>query len=320
MALFRRESFEPRVAEVAAAEAPLTNEPFLPDNLDIVVFYGGHSDRKDFAVLAPHLASADVFVPELTHWTASKVELFSRISQGDKGARSELEISAGGKFNPFTAAEVKWLLGNGVYITPIDYAAHHEGADKILDHFQNWGLIGKLVPSFDKSLDAIDRYAREEAKIEDQRESIMLRSIGPRLQTLIDSSPELAAKDRIKVVIQQGAAHTYFYHDLRKLVAASPTCTAERVFDGPVLFEHFDRLTRAYRADVQLTKQERRELAMRALARVGLRFAGNGGIDYVLEPGENILRLPPPEVMVDRIAVSAIQDFHRRITASRQRS
>lgn len=318
MALFRQESFEPRAAEVSAAEAQLSSEPFLPDNLDIVVFYGGHSDRKDFASLAPHLADADVFVPELTHWTPNEVALFSRISQGDKKARPEIERIAGGRLNPFTAAEVKWLLGRGVYVTPIDYAAHHEGADEILEHFENWGLLGKLVPSFDKSLDAIDRFAREEAGIEDRREDIMLRSIGPRLQALIENSPELAAKDRLRVVIQQGAAHTYLYHELKRLQAANPTCTLRRVFDEPILFEHFDRLTRAYRADIQLTKRERRELAMRALARVGLRFAGKGGIDYVLEPGESMLRLPPPEVMVDRIPVSAIQDFHRRATANRQ--
>ena len=66
----------------------------------------------------------------------------------------------------------------------------------------------------EKTLDNIIGYARVEAKLETIRENIMLASAGPRLQTLIDLDPKLSQQERVKVFVQQGRAHSFFYpHD-----------------------------------------------------------------------------------------------------------
>ncbi len=192
MPVFSRGSFEPRQAEIVAAVAPLADPPYLPNNVDIVVFYGGHSYRKEFASIAPILEDADVFVPEITAWTIDQLELMSRIAQGDKAARKQLESGhATGGFNPYTAAETKWLLkSGGVRVTPIDYAATHDRADEIVDHFANWQILDKVVPNFGKTLNKIASYVRTEATLEEHREDIMIRSIGPRLEALMTQDPE----------------------------------------------------------------------------------------------------------------------------------
>lgn len=314
--IFREKTYEADPGDIAAAEAPLAQCPFLPDDLDILVFYGGHTTSQDFAALQPYLATADIFIPELTSWTVERVALFSRISQGDKSARSELEEKhAGRKFTSFANAETRALLGSNVHVTPIDYAEHHARAREIENHFDNWGLIDLVVPNFNKTLNNIAMYARKEGDLESHREDIMALSVGPRLQTIIDSDPELQAKDRIRVVIQQGATHTFFYHQLVKMVAENETCAIERVFDRPkpVIFEHFDRLSRAFRADIKLNTEERRELAMRSLARTALRTKA---IPLVLKSSDRRgikLTLPPPEEMVERFSVESIKDFHARV-------
>ncbi len=313
---FFSKQFEPRPAEISAAQAELAIEPFVPPNMDITVVYGGHSNASDFAVLQPHLEGADVFVPEITYWGVQEIALLSRISQGDKSAQKELERDcAGGRFSPFDVAEINWLRGSEVYVTAIDYSIGAPRADEMFDHYSNWGLLDKVDPSYPKTLDRIATFADREADIEGHREAIMIQSLGPRLETLVNTAPELAAQEPVQVVIHQGLAHTFFFHELDAIAAEQPTTTVKRVFaqDLPIVFEHFDRLTRAARAGIELDRAEKRELASRALARVGLGF---DAIPLVVEDEDyqnGRLVLPPAEEMVDRFSEQAIKDFHHRV-------
>jgi hypothetical protein len=320
MSFLNSKSFEPRNSEVIAAEAPLATEPYLPDNIDVTIVYGGHEDSADFAGLKPHLATADIFIPEITSWTPEQVELLSRISQGDKTARDTMEREhAGGKFNDFTRAETKTLLGSGIRVTPIDYAAVHPRANEIQDHFMNYGLWGRRASSFNKTLDNIVAYAQKEAGLEEHRERLMMLSVGPRLQTLIDNDPILQQKDRISVVIQQGTAHTFFSHKLMALAHDNPTAAVRRVFVDPmpIIFEHFDRLSRAFRANIKLSTAEKHELAMRSLARTALAY---GGLPLIIRDSDRHgMRViaPPPEEMAERYSKEQIQDLHRRMATNK---
>src|SRR5205807_879801 len=136
-------------------------------------------------------------------------------------------------------------LALGVFVLPpIDYSATHDRADEILEHFASWQILDKVVPNFRKTLENIGTYVRTEADLEEHREDIMVRSIGPRLETLITQDPELSQRERVRVVIQQGKAHTFFFHKLAKLAASNDTVTLRRVFDDsmrPIVFEHFDQ-------------------------------------------------------------------------------
>lgn len=313
---FFSKQIEPRPAELLAAQAELATEPFVPPNMDITVFYGGHSRASHFAALQPHLEGAQVFVPEITYWGLQEISLLSRISQGDRSAKKELERDcAGGRFSPFDAAEIKWLRGTEVYITGIDYGASAPRADELFDHYSEWGLLDKVDPSYPKTLDMIAAYADREAEIESHREDIMIRSIGPRLEKLVDAAPELATQEPVHVVIHQGTAHTYFFHALDALAAEEPTTTVRRVFeqDYPIVFEHFDRLTRSARAGIELDRVEKRELASKALARVGLGFDAIPLVVWDTDYQNGRFVQPPAEEMVDRFSEQAIKDFHHRV-------
>ncbi len=311
MEILKRKVYEPRPSEIAAALAPLATKPFLPGNVDIAVFYGGHSDKADFEELMPYFSGVDVFVPEITCWSMEMIRLFSRISRGDKSARKELERShADGKFTPFADFETKSILGTGVRITPMDYSETHERAKEIHDHYENWGLLDKVVPDFNKTLDNIITFIRYEAELEDHRESIMERSIGPRLKTLIDSDPELSKKSRVSVLIHQGAGHALLFPKLVDLARDTEASVELASGDNPLEFDHFDRLATAFRLGTTLSKQEKRELAMRALARVGLKL---NAMDWVIKEEDyhnGKIVLPSADTMVDRFSEASIRAFH----------
>src|SRR3990167_688331 len=100
MEIFRKRTAGIRHSEVAAIEASPSDEPYLPDNLDITVFFGGHTYKNEFPPLKPHLVVTDIFVPELPEWTPEQVDLLSRTTQGDKKARKEFLVLHGEPF-PF---------------------------------------------------------------------------------------------------------------------------------------------------------------------------------------------------------------------------
>lgn len=319
----RPKIYLPRPAEVTAVKAPLTDKPFLPKNVDITVFYGGHDSRNDFEALKPHFIGIDIFIPEMTAWTIEEVELLSRISQGDKSARKQLEIKHfRGKFDAFTDAETKTLLGSGVYVTPIDYSAEHDRADEIATHFDNWGLLDKVVPNWNKTLDNIVAYARTEADLEEHREKIMARSIGPRLETMIATDPELNRKERVRVLIQQGAAHReFFYPKLAAMASNAESTTATQVLDEEkgLTPDHLDQLAFAFRAHTQIPPEKRHELAMRALARIGLRFNLIPLIIRESDYHNRILVPPPAEEMVERFSVEDIKKFHQQLVTANEK-
>jgi hypothetical protein len=316
--------FEPREAELAAIQAPMTDEPYIPGNLDIVAFYGSHASYSDFAPLKPLLAKADIFIPELPSWTQEQVELLSRISQGDKGARNELRRghTPAARFTGFAEAETRTLLGSNTRITVVDYSADDPRAAEIFSHFDGYDLLKTVVPSWSKTLGNIISMARREASMESHRDTVMARSVGPRLGALIDQDLELKQKDRVQVVLQQGGFHEQFFSQLVSLVEASGTSTIEKVTDGrePGELEHYDRLVQAFQGNTKLSPKQQRELAMRALARSGLSLSV---IPFVKEPGDykrGRFILPPPEVMAERFDEATIRDFHKRVVQANQAS
>jgi hypothetical protein len=322
--LFRSKRFEPREAELAAIQAPMADEPFIPGNLDIIAFYGSHVSHSDFAPLKPLLAHADVFVPELPAWTQEQVELLSRISQGDKSARNELRRghTPSARFTGFAEAETRTLLGSNTRITVVDYAANDPRATEIFSHFDGYDLLKTVVPSWSKTLGNIVSMARREASMESHRDAVKAKSIGPRLETLIGRDPELKQKERVRVVLQEGRFHEQFFGQLVSLVEASGTSTIERVTDDrePGALEHYDRLVQAFQGNAKLSTKQQRELAMRALARSGLSL---GAIPFVKEPGDykrGRFMLPPPEVMAERFDEVTIRDFHKRVVQTKQAS
>lgn len=303
-----------RPAEVAALKEPAAEVPFLPDNADVTVFYGAHGDKRDFAPVAPLLKEADIFVPEVPAWTEEQVQLLSRIAQGDKTARKKLRTLEGGKFNPFADAETQVLLGSGIRITVIDYPKDDRRANAIQNHFQNWGLLDKVVPSWNRTLDNIIEFARKEASVEEYRESVILRSIGPRLQTLIDTEFDLSGDSRVRVLIHQGAAHMYVFDKLEAMAKAAQNTTITKLgMEAP--FDHFDQLAHTFRANSGASSQRRRELAIRALGRIALRFNAIPPVikDSDYHPFSGRLIMPPPEEMVERFSVESIKNFQERI-------
>lgn len=305
--------YVPRHSEVAAAHAPLTEEPYLPPHVDITAFYGGHFYGEDFVPLEPHLAGVDIFVYEIPRWTIQDLELFSRISQGDKSARKQL--SGGHKLNKFTDGITKTLQGSGIRVTTIDYSAQDDRAAEIESHFKNRGMLDKVTPSWNQTLNNIIDYAKVEGDIEGYRENIMARSIGPRLQVLIDSDPELSQMERVRVLIQQGAFHINFFDQLEAMAAETASATVRQVFGTYASeFDHFDQLAQAFKNKEHLPSERKRELAMRALARVALRA---NAIPLVINDRDydhsGVPKLPSAEEMVERFSVQSIKDFHRKI-------
>lgn len=307
--------YKPRTSEMSAAQALPADTPFLPPNIDLTFFYGVHDTRRDFEPLAPLLLDADIFIPESPYWKMSHIAFYSRISQGDRRAQKEWEAEEGQKANGFTDAQLKAFLGSNIRITVIDYPASDSKSDQIQSHFENWGLLDKVVPSWNQTLDNIVNFARVEADLENYRERGMLRCIGPRLLALITEDPELSQRERLKVVVQQGEAHSFYYPKFEALAAQTDLVTIRPVFRGgePALIEHFDQLAHTFREGGHATQQQRRELAMRALARVGLRF---NAIPLVLRDSDRqglLPKLPPPEEMVERFGADDIRRFHQKL-------
>lgn len=302
--------YEPRQSEVAAAQAPFARKAFFPSNLDITFFYGPHGDRRDFERLAPYLSQTDIFIPEAPAWTLDSVMQFSRLSQGDRTARKELEKDAAqGRFNPFVDKMTKSLLDSEIRVTPIDYPANDRRAGEILDHFGNWGLLDKIVSSWNKTLDNIVDFACKEGDIESYRDNIMVASIGSRLQTLVDLDPELQQKARVSALVQLGTSHSFSYTTFEAMAAAAESTTIQRIQVKEVAFDHFDQLAHTFRIGAKVTQEERRALAMRALARVALRF---NAIPLVSKESDRF-KSPPAEEMVERFTIGDVRKFHQQV-------
>lgn len=308
--------YEPRPSEMAAARALPVDVPFLPPNIDLTFFYGLHTSSGDFRPLISLLAGADVFIPEITAWKMDHIAYYSRISQGDRKAQKEWEVEEGQKVGEYTSARLNAIRGSGLRITAIDYSALDPKAEQIENHFASRGLLDKVVPSWRETLSNIIRFAQAEAELESYREDGMSKSIGPRLQTLITEDPDLSQKDRVKVVVQQGEAHGFYYPKFEALAAQVESVTIQSVFRRGEhhRYEHIDQLAHALRGEgPRLTQQQKQELAMRALGRVGLRFNKIPWVRYESDNRGLIPYIPPPDEMVERFTVDHIKKFHREL-------
>jgi hypothetical protein len=324
MELFKKQSYSPRPAELAAIEAPLADVPYLPDNLDITVFFGGHTTETDFQALKPYIRQSDVFIHEFAFWSPEEMALLSRISQGDKKARKEFLEYSDEPF-PFTLGVTQELLGSKIRTTTLDMAAADVRADEIDRHFTEFrqessSLIEAITPDYGETISRIVTLADREADIENYREEIMIKSIGPRLDALITNDSELQKKEKLNILLQLGTYHTYFYHQLSKLAHGNSTVTLRRVFyqPKPIIFDHFDRITRADRAGIELTATERYQLAERALGKAALVMDAIEApfIETDYENGEIVVS---PEKVVGRLKVDEIKMFHQFVVSVQEK-
>lgn len=299
---------------------PLVETPYLPDNVDVLVFFGGHETIDDFMALKPHLDKTDIFIPEAVGWIQDELVLMSRISQGDRQAVKETFKRLANP-SPYNIAEIKNLEGKHVRITLIDLPDSDRRAAEI-DNYYSGDRLGNeasdaMTADFEQTMGNIIDFAETDAELENYREAIMAMSVGPRIEALIDNDPDLSSKGRVKVLVQLGTHHTFFYHAMSKAARSNPTVSIKRVFSEPkpLVFRHFDRLSRSIRANIQLTVDEKRELAMRALGRQGL---VNGDISPVLVLADSDYRngeltVSHLNTATERLSTEDIKRYHETL-------
>jgi hypothetical protein len=269
-----KKSYSIRDSEIEAIQTTPEDSYDLPSNVDVIVYFGPHQTKSEFQPLAPLIEASDVFVPEHSMWQLRDVEILSQISQGDRKTLKELKPYED-KMPPFHVSLLGFLLKKNVRVTLVDIPKSDSLASFVGSFYQHkhgGGLKETVTPDFDGTLDDIVHSSELAASVDNYREDIMLRSLGPRLRALIENDSELSNMERVKVLLQLGTYHTFIYHDLKKVIQFEKTSTVNRVFgqEKPIVFNPENHLTRALRKGASYSETRLRLLAAQALGFYGL--------------------------------------------------
>lgn len=220
LALALGASIPAKAKEAAAFLESEANENKEGPKIEIEIFYGAHATGKDIEGLAEKIKGCDVFIPEMFGENPKTVDLFQRFSEGTaspheyfkKGGTDLEEIKKG--FKPFWAALAMDIYNTHKLVVISDVPVGHllHGRLKHLSEFEF-----DLSMPFEKLVSLRRRWGYEFANLQKEREQLMLRRIMHLKKELAQGAiPRLRGKDRIKILVFLGAAHTGVYHELKR--------------------------------------------------------------------------------------------------------
>lgn len=195
-----------------------TSSVFLPPGVEISVILGRHSAFSDLGppgFIESKVKEADIHIIEHPGWTPSSLDALNLLSRGD----DKLDIKR--QQNPYLVRLFDAIKDSGIVITTVDVPEH------TIAQVNYQGLLkpSDEPDSFDSFEQAIERRRGMYKKIHPRmkkRDQWMLDSFGNTVQGVIDSSPELQARqmeggEPTKIIMTLGHFHEGVIRVLRTI-------------------------------------------------------------------------------------------------------
>lgn len=198
------------------AELPPDRPGRLPENIDLCFLFAPHGSPADIGDLRERLRSIDIYIPEAIHWQEETLKNLQKIAKGDYKTlqrQRQKDRTIGLPYPEHREAQHLALYGSGVAVDFVDV----KGKAMIIGKTQQQQVKERLsklfVSSLEQTLANVDGFFTEEAEAANSREDEMLRNLSSRIPALIERTPRLRQKERVRVLMSLGAGHIRIYHE-----------------------------------------------------------------------------------------------------------
>ncbi len=182
-----------------------------------------HRTAKDYAKVGQNLKQCDIYIPELFAWHQKMAREYQQLSEGkitpgELAWRYETGSNSLAKYfwsilyqshKPIILIDVPSNKDNPQLTDFFDKDAKNDQQFKVI--FQKF-CEGQL----NKAIELAKIFFVNSTKLYLEREEIMKNSLEKKVKTTIKNNPTLSKKKKINVLLTLGAAHTSFYHWLKK--------------------------------------------------------------------------------------------------------
>lgn len=198
-----------RISSQETRETP----PFSVD-----IFYGLHGTEEDSPGLEEKFKEADIYVPELANWVGSSFWLFRDLSQGVISPEEFVkEIKVPPYIMGFVKKQARMIYKSGKPIIILDLPIEHEINSKLSEHARadNDDLLPDGNTPFTKKLSQLKIHIKKETDLHSSREDFMIVQLTKQVKEVLQIRPELKNKEKLKILMFLGAAHTRVYELLK---------------------------------------------------------------------------------------------------------
>lgn len=179
-------------------------------NIKYELFFSPHGNPEDFHGLFKLIGNTDIYIPEVHGWSEEYLGIYQDVSAGSKTPEEAIRErqTDDAEMNPLLLEELQALYKSNKPIAFIDLPEDEVPRSK--------NRIRLAAQSFDELLDNVQYYLEEESRLNHEREEHMIEQLKVKVGEILDSHPELKAKDDVSVLISLGSVHTGVYHQLKK--------------------------------------------------------------------------------------------------------
>jgi len=221
--------------------------------LEATFLYAPHWTSEDAGLIKEGIGHTDVYCPEMIGYPNEEVELLNRASQGDIRAFRQL-ISA--TDNPWWKGVYEAIYNSKKIIKPIDIP---EGQHVVSDYqeskirnVRDVSFVQFSAGKFEQAIKLMENYLKEWAEYQKKREELMLFNLRNLPQGIVKRNPEFKNKEKLKVLVSLGSAHSYLYHQIKKEKISSQAKFIRMPFIMPIEDELWRKIR--FKSDSKLDK------------------------------------------------------------------
>lgn len=185
--------------------------------ISVDIFHSLHETAEDIESLEEQLADADIYVPEVFGWSSVDSGQYVAIAEGRKSPDEiirSLEITTPDMYPPHDTRkkEFEVLYNSHKPIIIIDVPIDHPLKAKFDRLDQSLSLGG----NFETDLESYKQFLETLAKLQKEREEFILSQFKEKIKEVIQATPSLHEKDKVKVLMSLGSIHTVIGHTFKK--------------------------------------------------------------------------------------------------------
>ena len=233
-------------AEAFLEEAFRKEEKETGPRILIEIFYAPHQTREDAKGIRERIQESDVVIPEEIGWDQKLLSIYRGISGGKTPieeyfhylakTRKEIEEAK----DSFNMAFLEALQNSKKAVELIDvprlHPLHLEIYAKVHEFSLNTkGGFHQLVARWKKLL-------QDGAELQTKREQYMLENLSVLKKSIAERKiPELAGKDKVKILLTLGSYHTMMLHQAKR--SGEDATRTGKTLD---IFRHIDEVSRRF--------------------------------------------------------------------------
>lgn len=178
-------------------------------NIEYEIYFSPHGNPNDFQELFKIIKSADIYIPEVHGWTKSHLEIYQDVSSGKKTPEVAIreKTAEEDELDPLLLDELNALYGTNIPVIFIDLPE---------DEMQQKTFIALSARDFDGLLDSVRYFLQESSKLIPKREEHMVKHLKTGVEEILESRPDLKAKNDISVLISLGGIHRDVFYRLKE--------------------------------------------------------------------------------------------------------